>query len=126
MSAPKIRQIDPQKGSIETWVRDVEGTDRDVLGVIANKSTATKWPWRVTVHVLEFVRDEPLESQLARLITTAIAGVDGVTQVKRDDRELWIVDGAPEGYDLVEAVSIVVDGLARRTRAHIDAVDESD
>lgn len=113
-------------GAIEAWEREVEGRDQDVLGVTANKSTAARWPWRVIVQVLEFVREEPLESDLARLITAALAGVDGVTQVKRDDREAWIVDGTPEGYELVEAVSIVVDGLARQTRAHIDALDELD
>ena len=126
MTAPKIRKIEPHAGAIEAWIRDVDGRDSDVLGVIANKSDATRWPWRVIVQVLEFVRDEPLETDLARLVTTALAGVDGVTQVKRDDREAWAVDGTPEGYELVEAVSIVVDGLARRTRAHIDALDEID
>jgi hypothetical protein len=122
----RIRRLEPTNGSIETWTRDVEGLDADVLGVTATLTDAPRWPWRVIVQVLEFVRGDPLESDLARLITTALAGVERVTQVKRDDRELWIVDGSPEGYELVEAVSIVVDGLARQTRAHIDALEALD
>src|SRR5262249_27292298 len=51
--------------------------------------------WSVMVSVMEFVRDDPLESELRSRIAANLGAVPGVTSVQEEDREVWIVDGSP-------------------------------
>lgn len=75
--------------------------------------------WNVTVTVMEFVREEPLEGVLRRRIAAALRSVEGVETADEMDTEVWFVTGTPSGEALVRAVAEVLDDLAEQTRAHI-------
>jgi hypothetical protein len=91
----QIRQIQPEDPEIiQEWVRE---TDEDeVRGVGAYhvhdwQDEVRDWPgdgdgWLVSVDAMEFVRSEPLESELRQRIITALRAVRGVTHVEEHDR----------------------------------------
>jgi hypothetical protein len=117
-----IRQIKPLDETIdEEWQREIaEPRMRDIHGVSATKMERQKWPWNVTVAIMEFVRDTPLEVTLRERIMSALRTVPGVIDVAEDDRERWVLRGDPSGKALVEAVAVVVDELAPQTSAEYD------
>jgi hypothetical protein len=88
-------------------VRGVEAARRDDAG-----------GWQVTVAVMEFVREDPLEGKLRRRIAAALRSVGGVDTAVEEDTEVWFVTGAPSGEALVRAAAEVVDDLADQTRAY--------
>ncbi len=47
-------------------------------------------------------------------------GVAGVTEAGEEDREVWTVQGTPNGGALVDAVGAVLDARAAQSRAEID------
>jgi hypothetical protein len=109
-----IQQVQPlDPATAEEWVRKTD--EPDVRAVSASKAREGQW-WHVEVWVMEFIRTDPLESELRRRIADALRGVSGVTSVEEEDREVWAVIGAPTGKALVEAVAQVVDDLADQTR----------
>jgi hypothetical protein len=55
-------------------------------------------------------------------MATALEAVPGVQSVDEEDREAWLVTGAPSGKALVEAAAAVVDDIAPRARAHLDSL----
>jgi hypothetical protein len=122
VTAYSIVQIKPLDASIdEEWGREIaEPRMRDIHGVSATKVGRQKWPWSVTVAIMEFVRDTPLEATLRKRIITALRAVPGVTEAAEDDRERWVVRGNPSGKALVEAVAVVVDELAPQTSIEYD------
>jgi hypothetical protein len=77
--------------------------------------------WQVTVGVMEFVREDPLESELRRRIAVALRSTGGVETAEEEDREVWFVTGTPSGDALVRAVAAVVDDLADQTRAYVES-----
>lgn len=104
----------------EEWTREIaDPHDRDVFGVGAVKLRSGNGQWQVTVYVMEFIRDIPLEDTLRTRIPAALSSVPGVVEVREDDREVWGVHGAPSGSALVDAVAHVVDELAPRARDEI-------
>ena len=119
----QIRQIQPEDSEVaEEWLR--ETTDPDVRGVYACKIDAMGG-WQVTVSAMEFIRSDPLESELRHRIANALRAVDGVTGADEDDREAWLVTGNAEGRPLIEAVAAVVDSLADQIRDYIpDELDD--
>jgi len=121
VAADRIEQVpDNLVDGVQEWVRHTD--DDDIRGVCAlQRHREGRWSWQVDVWVAEFVRDEPLESELRLAVAAAIRSVDGVTEVAEEDREVWVLSGSPSGEDLVRAVSEVVDAMAPRTRAHRDA-----
>lgn len=102
-------------GTDEAWER-ITG-DWDVRGVEAGRIDFASG-WNVTVAVMEFVREDPLESELRRRIAAALRSVDGVETAEELDREVWFVTGTPLGDALVRAASEVVDDLADQARAY--------
>ena len=74
--------------------------------------------WNVTVAVMEFVREDPLESELRRRIAAALLSVDGVETAEEMDKEVWFVTGTSSGEALVRAAAEVVDDLAGQTRVY--------
>lgn len=122
----RIRQVQPEDPEIiQEWVRE---TDEDeVRGVGAYQvndwqDEVTDWPgggdgWLVSVDAMEFVRSEPLESELRQRIIAALRAVSGVTHVEEHDREEWILTGITSGEALITAVAQVLDDLADRVRA---------
>ena len=110
-----IEQVEPLDSTIaEEWVRRTD--EPRERAVSASKHREGEW-WNVSVWVMEFIRTDPLESELRRRIANALLNVPGVTEAEEEDREVWIVTGAPSGEALVAAVAQVVDDLADQTRA---------
>ena len=99
----------------EAWER-VTG-EPDVRGVEAGRIDFADG-WNVTVAVMEFVQEDPLESELRRRIAAALRSVGGVETAEEMDREVWFVTGTPSGDALVRAAAEVVDDLAGQTRAY--------
>jgi hypothetical protein len=104
--------------SEEAWERDIEVDDGEVRFVEATR-TDSDGGWNVTVAVMEFVREEPLEGELRRRIAAALRSVEGVETADEMDREVWFVTGTPSGEALVRAVAEVLDDLAEQTWAHV-------
>ncbi|MGE0712351.1 MAG: hypothetical protein AB7N76_01615 [Planctomycetota bacterium] len=97
----------------EEWATGID----EVRGVDALKIPGNEgWAWHVTLAVAEFVREEPLQSELFGAVTLALRAVPGVQEVEHMDREVWIVDGDPAGESLVRAAAHVLDRFADRTR----------
>ncbi|MGI5205653.1 hypothetical protein ACQEU6_29245 [Spirillospora sp. CA-108201] len=109
-----VQQVQPlDSATAEEWVRRTG--EPDLRAVSASKLRAGP-VWSVSAWVMEFVRTDPLESELRRRIEEALSAVSGVTGVEEEDREVWTVTGTPTGRALVEAVAQVVDDLADETR----------
>jgi hypothetical protein len=101
----------------EAWERVTD--DPDVLGVEATRFDEMGG-WQVTVAVMEFIREEPLEGELRRRIAAALQSVPGVETAEEEDREVWFVTGTPSGSALVRAAAGVADDLADRTRRYTE------
>ncbi len=115
-----VRRVpDDEVDGEEGWDRLV---DDDVRGVEAIKVGDEEWPWQVILAVAEFVRDDPLETELRERIAAALRAVPGVTDVAEEDREVWIVNGHPSGEALVSAAARVVDDLAQRLRDFMEGL----
>ncbi len=111
-------QITPHdRDSEEAWIRDLPDEDNDTRGVQATKFRGV---WTVNVQLMELLRDVPLEDELRENILAALHGVDGVTEAGEEDREIWTVQGTPNGGALVDAVGAVLDALAAQSRAELD------
>jgi hypothetical protein len=100
----------------EAWERVTD--DWDARGVEAARFDFTGG-WNVTVAVMEFVREEPLEGELRRRVATALRSVEGVESAEEMDREVWFVTGTPSGEALVRAAAEAVDGLAGQARDYV-------
>ena len=100
---------------LEAWERDCE--EPDLRHVTAIRGDDDEWPWAVSASVMEFVREDPLETELRDAMVAALTAVPLVTEVVRQDREVWIVGGSPSGEELVAATARVVDHFLDRTRA---------
>lgn len=68
--------------------------------------------WSVEVAAAEFVRQDPLESELRQQMAAALSAVDGADYVWEGDREFWGVIGATSGEALVRGAWHVLDRLA--------------
>lgn len=109
-----VQQVQPlDSGIAEEWIRK---TDEPDLRAVSASRLRVGPLWNVSAWVMEFIRTDPLESELRRRIADALNGVSGVTSVEEEDREVWAVTGTPTGKALVEAVAQVVDDLAPQTR----------
>jgi hypothetical protein len=83
--------------SDEHWERDIEVDDGEARWVGATRIRAQELlgggrspaGWNVTVAVMEFVREEPLEGELRRRIATTLRSVEGVESAGEMDREVW-------------------------------------
>ena len=102
----------------EAWERDIEVDDGEVRWVGADRIGFAAG-WNVSVSVMEFVREGPLEDELRRRIAAALRSVEGVETADEMDTEVWFVTGTPSGEALVRAVAEVLDDLAEQTWAHI-------
>jgi hypothetical protein len=110
-------------GEDERWQRFPDDDEDGVRGVEVIRDTDSEtWAWSVIVSVMEFVREDPLESELRAAIAAGLRTVPGATKVKEDDRESWLVNGTPAGEQLARAVAEVVDRFAERSRAYVEGV----
>ena len=105
-----IEQVTPIDEEIEQeWVRN---SDDEFRSIGAHKPH--DYVWQVTIGLAEFLREEPLESEMRREMDRVLRAVSGVSNVIEGDREVWDVAGSPTGEDLVRAAAGVVDGIAER------------
>jgi hypothetical protein len=102
-------------GPEEAWERLTD--DPDVRGI--ETARVEIGGWQVTVAAMEFVRHDPLETDMRQRIATALRAVNGVAAADEQDREVWFVTGTPSGKELTEAAARVVDELAGEIRANM-------
>jgi hypothetical protein len=106
----EVRQIQPLDDTIlEEWKRVTE--DQDILGVNASRTNDSTWPWTVYINAAEFIRTEPLQSELHQLITDALNSIPGVIMAVHSDREVWVVQGDVSGEALIRSCAEVLDRL---------------
>ncbi len=106
----------------EEWERAGLGPGWDEL---LRGAGACCWPgddpyWQVWVSMAEFVREEPLQSEMSTAVQGALMIVPGVTDAAREDTETWVVWGTPSGEQLVRAVATAVDPLVPRASQMVD------
>jgi hypothetical protein len=117
----RIPSAELDEGAEESWERSVD--DPDIRGVDAARIVLGELPyWQVGVAVAEFLRADPLDSELRQRMAAALRAVGGVEAVEEEDREVWLVTGTPSGEALVRAAAQVVDQLAARVRAYVDSL----
>jgi hypothetical protein len=68
--------------------------------------------WIVTVNMMSCIREDPLEGELRRGITTALRLVQGADTVEEEDREDWLVTGSPDPAALIRAAAWAVGSFA--------------
>jgi hypothetical protein len=113
------KQIKPfDESSAEEWVRDVPYNSPGGAGAVKGKDGG----WAVSVDAAEFVREEPLESEMRTCVREALLTVAGVTSVEEEDREVWRVEGTPTGPDLLTALGAALDTLEEKFRAHMESL----
>jgi hypothetical protein len=100
---------------VEEWERSTEEFQLKAVGAWLLEGDS----WRVWLAMAEFVRRDPLETEMTAGIEAALRSVPGVTGVWHEDREQWVADGAPSGRDLVEAAANFVDSIAERARPYV-------
>jgi hypothetical protein len=112
----QIRQIEPEDDEIqEEWIREAEPGRT----VSANRVDEIGG-WQVAIWAMEYVRSDPLETELRQQVLAALRSVTGVSTAEEQDREQWFVTGSPSGRELVAAAARVVDGLADRIRPYAE------
>jgi hypothetical protein len=121
LGAASVEAVTPDDDEVvEEWIRVVD--DDEVRGTSAIRlRDNAPWSWQVFVRAAEFIRSAPLEHELRAVVPLALRATPGVTDVREQDREVWIVTGAPTGPDLVAASGRAVDALAVRGRAFLEA-----
>lgn len=116
----KLPAAELDEGCDESWERVTD--DPDIRSVDAARITLGEQPyWSIGVADAEFLRADPLESELRRHMAAALRAVDGAETVWEDDREVWGVTGTVSGEALARAAAEVVDHFADQARAHIDS-----
>ena len=81
------------------------------------------WDWQLYLEAAEFVRDDPLESELRAAVDAAARSVPGVAEVVEEDREVWLIRGG-DAAEVLAAVSRALDGLAPKLRAYLEQESE--
>ena len=116
---------------VEGWIRATNDPERRVTAQLIRLPPGRNRPeevrgWNVTVTVMEFIRKEPLSSELRSRITAALRAVDGVATANEMDTEVWWVAGVPTGPALVRAVAEVLDDFDSRIRANREHLGDPD
>lgn len=116
----KVERVDPlEDGHAECWERRVEPFHINYVDALRFAKPLGGWRWMVGVAAMEFVRDDPLESELRTELAARLGAVPGVTAVREEDNEAWVVSGSPSGAALVEAAAAAIDRFADRVRDEI-------
>lgn len=120
MPAVEVRQVTPADSELaEEW--ELQTDEPDVLGVDASRwKDETEWAWQVGAGAMEFLREDPLQSEVRAAVLGALRSVPGVTAAEEEDREVWVVNGSPSGEDLVRAVAEALAPFETRIRAEVE------
>ena len=62
-----------------------------------------EFAWQVYFAAPCLIREDPFALEMERCLNQALGKVPGVKKVMREDTEKWIVDGSPDGVELVKA-----------------------
>lgn len=117
VSNDRPRRLSESEREIEVEEEWIRATDEpQIRGVGAHKRVGMDW--RITIWAAEFVRREPLVSELRGAVASALLRVEGVVGVEHEDTEQWIAYGNPRGEELVIAAAAAVDGLADQAREY--------
>ena len=119
MAEEKIVVEKQEEGGVIEWINRTN--EPDILGVGASKERGDRY-WSVFVNAAEFVREEPLESEFRNVVANALSRVKGVTSVKEEDREVWLVKGDAQGSELVLATVKALHTIYPKLRAYIDSL----
>lgn len=99
----------------QSWLRSADDPARGVEVNLFADGTLT-----VFVSAAEFIRADPLESELRSAVDEAVRIVPGVDDVYEEDRELWVITGTPDPEQVLQSVGEAVDRLEPRIRTEID------
>ena len=105
----------------QVWTRGAEWDETTAVDALRLRGEK-EWPWQVVIPVAEFIREQPLETELWEAVTSALRGVRGVREAAQEDREVWVVSGRARGRSLVAAVGNALDRLEPRLRQHVDSL----
>lgn len=120
---PEVQHIPPDGNrDYEQWQRLTDDPGIRGVEVIHRLKTDGPWQWSVTVWVMEFIREDPLETEIREAIAAELRAVPGVERVSEEDREVWVVDGSPSGEELTRAAAKVVDRFAKRSQEHCESL----
>ncbi|HEY3907702.1 MAG TPA: hypothetical protein VGM14_27620 [Streptosporangiaceae bacterium] len=115
----EIRLVPPDESDVdELWQRLTD--EPDIRGIEAWADREFEG-WCVEVSAQEFIRHDPLGTELRQRMQAALRSVEGVTEVDPHDNESWLVTGQPSGQQLARAAAEVVDELADQLRAGMQA-----
>ena len=106
---------------LEQWQRETDESEvRDVEAYrLPHPDYGTVW--EIALAAGEFVREDPLRSELSTQLEHALRSVPGVTVVRSTGNwETWMVFGDPAGHELMVAACEVIDRLAPKIRTHIE------
>jgi len=122
MEKVAVQQVQPLDSAIhEEWLRVTK--EQDLLGVGASKlDTST---WQVFINVAEFIRTEPLQSELFDAVTDALVQTDGVETAFQEDREVWIVKGEVSGESLIQSCAAALSRLEPKIRKTFESLLQS-
>ena len=116
MVAIEIKKLEPQDDELlEEWTRVTD--EEHILGVFAARHADDDQTWEVSINVAEYIRADPLQTELHDAITNALTATPGVSMAVQEDRELWIVQGDVSGEALIRACAFALDRLADAMRA---------
>ena len=111
----EIRLVPADESDVdELWQRLTD--EPDIRGIEAWADSEFEG-WCVEVSAQEFIRQDPLGTELRQRMQAALRTVQGVTEVDQHDNESWLVNGKPSGQELTRAAAEVVDQLADQLRA---------
>jgi hypothetical protein len=69
----------------ERWQRLTDDPEIRGVEVIRSKSNGP-WQWSVTIWVMEFIREDPLETEFRQAMAAELRAVAGVARVRRIER----------------------------------------
>ncbi len=116
MSEEKIIVEKHEENGLIEWVSKTN--EPDILGVGASRERGDRY-WAVSVNVAEFIREDPLESEFRKLVSSALSRVKGVVSVEEEDREVWLVKGDANGSELVRATVKALQTISPKLRAYM-------
>lgn len=110
----EVRRVEPPDDEelLEQWTRTDPGELSSVEALLPDDH-----PWQLILGMAEFVRVDPLETRMSEAVYDALLAVPGVTRVAREDTEVWLAWGTPDGGDLVRAAAAAIDPLVPEVEA---------
>lgn len=97
----RIEQLDPDDDEIEeSWSHT--SAAQPLVRVTAQKwKEGDRFRWQVCAYLPTLVHDPVWSEQLGRRLYDALRNTRDVVDVGREDVEVWVVDGEPQGRELV-------------------------